>query len=141
LTLRPKALLQLDHQQSTHFVGRWEEKARLDRSPYWAGVGSLSQQGALRYARANGVETVPPVTMLDAALKTNDARIFVAAYRFCCDFVPVFTSMPSYVMYTNHLHRCCGGAAPNASHSTPSRTLSQASSATSSPRDEQHTDG
>jgi hypothetical protein len=141
MTSRPEALLQLDHRQSTHVVGRWAEKAWLDPSPDWAGLGSLSQQSALRYARANGVETVPPVTMLDAAMQTNDARIFAATYRFCCEFVPVFTSMPSYVMYTNHLHRCCGGAVPNASHSAPRRTPSPASSATSSPRDQQHTDG
>lgn len=85
------------------------------------------------------METVPPVTMLDAALKTNDPRVFTATYRFCCEFVPVFTSMPSYVMYTNHLHRCCAVATPTSSDSAPRPSPSPAPSAASSPRDDEHT--
>lgn len=85
------------------------------------------------------METVPPVTMLDAALKTNDPRVFTATYRFCCEFVPVFTSMPSYVMYTNHLHRCCGVAAPAAA--AAARSPSPESSAASTPRDGEHAEG
>jgi len=82
-------------------------------------VTVLLQEGrvldALRYARKNGVESVPPMAFLDAALKTRDPCMFATVYRFCCEFVPAFTTMSSYVRYTDHLHElCCAREEPSA---------------------------
>lgn len=61
------------------------------------------QQGrlleALRYARQNRVEAVPPSTFLELAAATQDAQKLASVLRFCLDFVPNFEQTSEYDTY------------------------------------------
>eukprot|EP00250_Pteridium_aquilinum_P017009 c23410_g1_i1 orf=450-2681(-) len=54
---------------------------------------------ALRYARQNRVEAVPPATFLELAAASEDAQKLASVMRFCLDFVPSFEQTTEYETY------------------------------------------
>lgn len=54
---------------------------------------------ALRYARQNRVEAVPPSTFLESAAEMKDDQQLACVLRFCLDFVPNFEQTTEYSSY------------------------------------------
>lgn len=74
-------------------------------------ISVLLQQGrlleALRYARQNRVEAIPPSTFLESAAATQDAQKLACVLRFCLDFVPNFEQTSEYSTYLAVLKQDC----------------------------------
>lgn len=72
-------------------------------------LSAFLQQGrlleALRYARQNRVEAVPPSTFLELAAASQDAQKLASVIRFCLDFVPGFEQTSEFVKYSAVLNQ------------------------------------
>ncbi|KAH7279474.1 hypothetical protein KP509_37G021500 [Ceratopteris richardii] len=67
-------------------------------------LSEILQQGrlleALRYARQNRVEAIPPSTFLELAAASQDIQKLASVMRFCLDFVPSFETTSEYQTYS-----------------------------------------
>ncbi|KAH7280471.1 hypothetical protein KP509_37G069200 [Ceratopteris richardii] len=72
-------------------------------------LSEILQQGrlleALRYARQNRVEAVPPSTFLELAAASHDRQKLACVMRFCLDFVPSFETTSEYQTYSAVLNQ------------------------------------
>jgi hypothetical protein len=58
---------------------------------------------ALRYARRQRVESVPPALFMEAAASSKNLQIFASAFQFCAQHVPGFSGLPDYASWKSRL--------------------------------------